>query len=36
MSERRKIKNAERLANDVKAEAYQTRHIIDTTLKNIK
>ena len=27
MSERRKVKNAERLANDVKAEAYQTRSI---------
>ena len=36
MSERQKIKNAERLANDVKAEAYQTRSILEQTAANLQ
>ena len=36
MSERRKIKNAERLANDVKAEAYQTRSILEQTAAHLQ
>jgi hypothetical protein len=36
MSERQKIKNAERLANDVKAEAYQTRSILEQTAAHLQ
>ena len=36
MSERRKIKNAERLANDVKAEAYQTLSILEQTADHLQ
>ena len=36
MSERRKIKDAERLANDVKAEAYQTRSLLELTAAQLQ
>jgi hypothetical protein len=36
MSERRKIKDAERLANDVKAEAYQTRSLLEQTAAQLQ
>ena len=36
MSERREIKNAERLANDVKAEAYQTRSVLEQTTAQLQ
>ena len=36
MSERQKIKDAERLANDVKAEAYQTRSLLEQTAAQLQ
>ena len=36
MSERRKIKDAERLANDVKVEAYQTRSLLEQTAAQLQ
>ena len=36
MSERREIKNAERLANDVKAEAYTTRSVQEQTTAQLQ
>ena len=36
MSERREIKNAERLANDVKAEAYQTSSVLEQTAAQLQ